>query len=207
MARFPSPSRRAMTFLIAAPFVVVACTGAVADDADAAVAPASPSRSADVVEPEAAAETERAGVATWLDIELTDASTGETFTLASLGGQVVALEPMAIWCTSCKVQQDNVAKAYEQIEAAGVRYVSLGIDPNEQAGALADYADRRGYEWSFVQAPREFARALNDLFGPQILSAPSTPLIVLDENGEVFAQEWGFHAPDKLLSILEGAAA
>jgi cytochrome oxidase Cu insertion factor (SCO1/SenC/PrrC family) len=206
--RFPSPSRRAMTFLIAAPFAVVACTGAVADDGDSrAAAAASLPATVEVADPQAAGDAEQAEATTWLDIELTDSVSGETFTLASLDGQVVAIEPMALWCTNCKVQQDNVAKAYDEIEASGVRYISLGIDPNENPASLATYADRRGYDWSFVQAPKEFSRALSDLFGPQILSAPSTPLIVLDESGEVFVQEWGFHGPDKLLSILDEATA
>ena len=58
-----------------------------------------------------------------------------------------------------------------------------------------------------MQSPVEFSRALSDLFGPQILSAPSTPLIVLDETGEAVIQEFGFHGPDKLLSILDEAAS
>ena len=40
-----------------------------------------------------------------------------------------------------------------------------------------------------------------------ILSVPSTPLIVLDENGEVFTQELGFHGPDKLREIFSEATA
>jgi hypothetical protein len=88
-----------------------------------------------------------------------------------------------------------------------VTHISLGIDPGESAQALAAYAERRGYPWTFVQSPRELSRALVDAFGPQILSAPSTPLIVLDANGEVAAQEFGFHGPDALLDILGEAAA
>jgi hypothetical protein len=72
---------------------------------------------------------------------------------------------------------------------------------------LATYAERRGYDWTFSQSPKEFSRALSDIFGPQILSAPSTPLIVLDANGEVVLQDFGFHGPDKLLEVLGEAAA
>ncbi len=58
-----------------------------------------------------------------------------------------------------------------------------------------------------MQSPVELSRELSDLFGPQILSAPSTPLIVLDADGEVFTQEWGFHGPEQLLGILNEASA
>jgi len=145
--------------------------------------------------------------ASWLDIELTDAETGEAFTLASLAGRVVAVEPMAIWCSNCKAQQDRVKSVYQDISGAGVTYISLGVDPGEDAEALARYADQRGYGWTFSQAPKSFSRALRDLFGSQVLSPPSTPLIVLDPSGEVAYQGFGSHAPDELLAILQDAAA
>jgi len=213
--RIPSPSRRLLGVLVAAPFVVAACTtasdtattaptdAAAASEEVAASRVPEPAPEAPSPEPEEA----EAEPAAWLDIELTDAASGETFTLASLEGEVVAIEPMAIWCSNCKAQQDNVKSAYPEIEGSEVTYISLGIDPGEDPKALAKYADRRGYDWTFVQSPVEFSRELNDLFGPQILSAPSTPLIVLDSSGGVFTQEWGFHDPERLLDILAEASA
>ncbi len=217
MNRIPSPSRRLLGVLVAAPFIVAACTTTASetaeptpDDAAAAteavteVAPEAAPEATEAEDVEAEAEAERAA---YLDIELTDAASGETFTLASLAGDVVAIEPMAIWCSNCKAQQDNVKEVYEDVAAAGVTYISLGIDPGENPDALAKYAEKRGYEWTFVQSPNEFSRALNDLFGPQILSAPSTPLFVLDASGEIVFQDFGFHCSDQLLGILEEAAA
>lgn len=211
MISIKAPSHRAMAFLIAAPLVVAACAGAVAEeDAETDTAAADPTAALEATPaadpPVEGTDEGSAEEPTWLDIELTDAVTGEPFTLASLSGQVVAIEPMAIWCTNCKVQQDNVKQAYPQIADDGVRYISLGVDPNENAGSLAKYADRREYPWTFAQSPVEFSRALSDIFGPQILSVPSTPLIVLDETGEVVVQEFGFHGPDRLLEILGEAA-
>ena len=221
MSTISPPTRRNLALLIAAPFILAACS-TIGSDANvapagsddpgaAAVASAEPALAS--AEPAAAsAETAVASVdptdaaAAWLDIELTDAETGEPFTLASLRGEVVAIEPMAIWCSNCKAQQDNVKRAYDDIQAAGVRYISLGIDPGEDPDALVRYAERNDYEWTFVQSPRELSRALSDDFGSQILSAPSTPLIVLDADGSVATQTFGFHGPDELLAILEQAA-
>ena len=211
MQHLTAPSRRLMSLLVAVPFVAAACSTAAVEPTDepALAAATDEAVTATVEEPaaEAAPAEEPAEPATWLDIELTDAASGEPFTLASLEGGIVAIEPMAIWCSNCKAQQDNVKEAYDQIEAAGVTFISLGIDPGENPDALAQYADRRGYPWTFVQSSTEFSRALNDLFGPQILSAPSTPLVVLDANGEVVFQDFGFHGPDKLLEILGEAGA
>ena len=218
MNRIPSPSRRLLGVLVAAPFIVAACTTTASESVEP-----EPTEAATVVEEvsteatteptseapmEESEEVEEAATETaaFLDIELTDAASGETFTLASLAGDVVAIEPMAIWCSNCKAQQNNVKDAYADIADAGVTYISLGIDPGENADSLAKYAERNGFEWTFVKSPTELSREFSDLFGAQILSAPSTPLIVLDANGEVFTQEWGFHDPDSLLEILGEAA-
>lgn len=208
----PSPSRARggdlLALLLAIPFVAAACTTAAGETPAPAITvePGATSASA-TADASAAAEASVEAAGSWLDLELTDAQTGEAFTLASLAGGVVALEPMAVWCTNCKAQQDNVKKAYAEIEASGVTYISLGIDPGESAEALARYADRRGYPWVFVQSSTELSRALVDEFGPQILSAPSTPLIVLDAEGGLAAQEFGFHGRDALLGILGEAAS
>ena len=215
MTHILSPARRWMAILAAAPFVLAACTTSASDDAGqgptaapsalpsatapslsdpAATAPVEPTPSAEAMDP-------------WLGIELTDAATGEKFTLASLAGGVVAIEPMAVWCSNCKAQQDDVKRAYEKIADQGVTYISLGVDPSEDAATLARYADQRGYDWTFSQAPKALSRELRDLFGPQILSPPSTPLIVLDAGGKVVYQGFGFHSPDELLGILADAAA
>jgi cytochrome oxidase Cu insertion factor (SCO1/SenC/PrrC family) len=213
------PSNRLVTMLVAAPFVIAACSGDDAGGATADPATAAPATTTAAPSEATGAGPEATDVArgatdeatstsgTWLDIELTDAETGEPFTLASLQGQVVAIEPMAIWCPSCKRQQDNVKAIYPDIEASGVRFISLGIDPAEDPDALARYAERNGYEWTFAPSPTEFSRALSDLFGAQILSAPSTPLIVLDADGELVSQLFGSHSPDQLRAILDEAAA
>ncbi|KPK07150.1 MAG: hypothetical protein AMJ56_13680, partial [Anaerolineae bacterium SG8_19] len=38
----------------------------------------------------------------WQQLTLTNARTGETFTLADFGGQTVFVEPMATWCSNCR---------------------------------------------------------------------------------------------------------
>lgn len=150
--------------------------------------------------------SQTATAAAWRDIELTDVETGDTFTVADLEGSVVAIEPMAVWCTQCKVQNDNFKQAYADLEAAGVHVISLGVEPNERPGALAEYADRRGYDWTFALSPIELSRALADQFTAQVLAVPATPLIVLSPEGEVVFQDFGFHGPESLIEITTAAA-
>ncbi len=49
----------------------------------------------------------------WFDMELTDAQTGETFTMNDYAGKVVLLETMAIWCPNCVVQANEVRNLHE----------------------------------------------------------------------------------------------
>ncbi len=199
MTRHPRLSLRALTILIAAPFIVVACTAAATDSGATPTA----TSSAGVTAASSATEAPATAAADiWRDIELTDAATGETFTLASLEGNLVAIEPFAVWCTNCTVQNDNVKAAYADLETTGIRWISLGVEPNEKPASLAKYAERREYPWTFAQSPIEFSRALNEIFGPQILSVPSTPLIVLDESGEIVLQDFGFHGPEALIDLV-----
>ncbi len=185
-------SMKGLTLAIGGVFLVVACSS----DPDPTPAPTEAAGSGP-----AATETPETAAADWRDIPLTNVSTGETFTLASLEGSVVALEPFAVWCTNCHVQQDNIQAAYDDLRAAGVEFVSIGVEPNESIGRLERYRDRSQYPWTFAQSPVELSRALADIFGPQILAVASTPLIILDEQGEIVFHDFGFHGPDALRRI------
>lgn len=206
----PQLHARPLPVVLAVTIVVAACSPSATVD-PSVEPPASGGTAATLQEQPAEAQptTEAPARPTdgWLAIGLTDVATGETFTLADLAGQVVAIEPMAIWCPNCKAQQDDVKRVYDEIADDGIRYISLGVDPNERAGQLARYAERHGYPWTFARSPVEMSRALSELFGPQILAVPSTPLIVLDENGEIVYQDFGSHGPDALPELFAEVAA
>jgi cytochrome oxidase Cu insertion factor (SCO1/SenC/PrrC family) len=140
--------------------------------------------------------------AAWRTSPLRDSRTGETFTINDLSGKVVAIEPMAVWCSSCKIQQREAASALAQLGDPDVVYVSLSVDPNELDKDLAAYADRLGFDWAFVVADAEVARSLADDFGPQVLSPPSTPLIIVAPDGTVVHQSFGIHGADDLVDLL-----
>lgn len=136
---------------------------------------------------------------TWRRAELVDVRTGEAFTVDALAGKLVVVEPMAIWCTTCAAQQAEVADALEALATDDLVFVSLDVDPNERAADLAEYADRAGFEWRFAVASREVARSLATTFGDQVLSPPSTPIIVVAPNGEVVDQGFGIKRSSELI--------
>lgn len=138
-----------------------------------------------------------------LALELTDVRSGETFTLAELAAEEgpVLLEPMAIWCTSCRAQQREVARAHE---TGSFTSVSLDVDLSEQPADLAAYAEREGFDWRFAMADAALYRLLQDRFTVAATNPPSTPLIVIEPDGTVRPLEFGtgIRSADQLLAEL-----
>jgi hypothetical protein len=122
----------------------------------------------------------------WRTAELRDVRSGETLVVNELvaAGRLVVIEPMAIWCTSCRTQQNEARTALAQLARDDIVYISLDVDPNETEPDLARYADERDYPWHFAVASREVARSLAQAFGDQVLSPPSTPKIVVQPAGQ-----------------------
>jgi hypothetical protein len=140
--------------------------------------------------------------AAWRTLPLQDSRTGETFTINDLHGTLVAIEPMAIWCSNCRIQQLEAAAALDAMADPDIVYISIDVDPNERVGDLAEYADRWGFTWRFVVAAPDVARSLADEFGPQVLSPPSTPLILVGPDGVVVHQSFGIHGAGDLVELL-----
>lgn len=139
--------------------------------------------------------------AAWRTTPLVDVRTGETFTVDGLEGDVVALETMAVWCSTCRIQQAEVATALDRLGSENMVVVSVDVDPNERAADLARYAEELGFDWRFAVAPSGFARSLAAEFGDQVLSPPATPVILLDPSGSVVDAHVGVRNADELTTL------
>ena len=124
-----------------------------------------------------------------LTTALTDVRSGETFTLGELAADgPILLEPMAVWCTNCRAQQHEVKRAHD---SSDFQSVSLDVDLSETPDALAEYADREGFDWRFAMADASLYRLLQERFGTAATNPPSTPLIVIEADGRVRPLEFG----------------
>ena len=137
----------------------------------------------------------------WHATSLTDARTGEVFTIDGLEGKLVALEPMALWCVNCRLQQHEVASALELAGHPDLVVISLDVDANEEPAALARYADDQEFSWRFAVASRDLARALAAAFGDQVLSPPSTPMILIAPDGSIIEQHLGIRGSADLADL------
>lgn len=140
---------------------------------------------------------------TWFSAELVDVSSGETLTVAGLRDKAVLVETMAIWCSNCLRQQQEVKKLHEMLgERDDLVTLVLDVDPNEDAGNLKDYVAKHGFTWNYVVAPREVAREIGQLYGDQFLNPPSTPMLIIDPSGEVHLLPFGRKTADDLQEAL-----
>ncbi len=139
---------------------------------------------------------------TWQTMALTNARSGETFTLADFAGKTVFVEAMATWCPNCRQQLANVKSAFERANADQVVFVAISVETDLAPTDLAKYADDNGFNWIFAVATPEMVQALAATFGQTIATPPSTPhfLILPDStHGELVT---GFESGDQILTNL-----
>jgi hypothetical protein len=139
----------------------------------------------------------------WFGIELVDVATGEGFTVNDFAGNVVLVEPMAQWCSTCRSQQDQVKKLHGLLgDSSDVVSISIDIDLNEDATTLKQYAVKRGYDWRMAVATKPLARALESQLGSQFLNPPSAPMLFVDRTGAVHALPFGLKSAEDLKAAL-----
>ncbi len=139
----------------------------------------------------------------WATIPLTDVRTGETFTLAGAGDRVVFVEPMAVWCPSCRAQQETAREALTGLDASRVTWIALDVDPNETPEMLARYADENDFPFVYAMAGTDLSRELADALGAQVLSPPSSPVIVIGTDGTVTLTEFGHKSQARIQELAQ----
>lgn len=111
----------------------------------------------------------------WKDVVLKDVITGENFKISDFKGKPILLESFAVWCPTCRQQQDKIKELHSQIGEAVVS-ISLDTDPNEDEQKIIGHINRYGYNWRFAISPKELTKGLIDEFGISVVNAPSAPL-------------------------------
>jgi thiol-disulfide isomerase/thioredoxin len=140
----------------------------------------------------------------WFKASLNDVNSDTSFSLTDFKGKVILVETMAIWCSNCLKQQGQVLALHDLVgERDDFVSVGLDIDPNENAEALKVFTGNHGFDWVYAVAPTEVAREIGQLYGDQFLNPPSTPMLIIDREGEAHPLPFGIKSADDLLDALQ----
>ncbi len=135
----------------------------------------------------------------WMDIELTDVATGQTFKISDFKGKPILLESFAVWCPTCLSQQRQINEL-KTSEGDAIIHISLDTDPNEDEAKVREHMEKYGFDWYFVVAPIELTEALIDEFGLTVVNAPSAPVILISEDQSARLLKNGVKSADALLA-------
>jgi len=135
----------------------------------------------------------------WMTAEVLDVNSGETFTVSDFEGKVVLVETLAMWCSNCMKQQQQVKLLHEKLSnETDFVSVGLGIDINENLDDLKQYTEKNGFDWVYTVATKEMAQEIGSLYGNQFLNPPSTPILLIDKSGEVHILPFGIKSAEDL---------
>ncbi|PKO02375.1 MAG: hypothetical protein CVU43_08070 [Chloroflexi bacterium HGW-Chloroflexi-5] len=141
---------------------------------------------------------------TWLTSELVNIKTGETFKLTDFAGKVVLVENLAMWCSSCLKQQEQVKLLHEQLgEDSGLISIGLDVDQNEEAEDLKKYVESNGFDWIYTIPSLEIVREIANLYGANFLNPPLTPILIIDRQGVVHPMNMGLKSAEDLKLFIE----
>jgi thiol-disulfide isomerase/thioredoxin len=144
-------------------------------------------------------------MADWLGTSLVDARSGQAFKLSDFSGKVVLVETMAVWCTNCFAQQQQIQSLHGML-ANNKDFVSVSfdIDPNETSDILKKYADANsGFDWMYAIAPADLARTIGKTYGDQFLNPPSTPILIIDRHGVAHPLPFGLKTAGDLMKAVQ----
>lgn len=140
----------------------------------------------------------------FFDVSLTNVNTGESFKISDFAGKVVLIENLAMWCPSCKKQQEQV-KILNEALGMHSDLISIGfdVDPNENAADLKKYTDRNGFDWVYAVPPQGVLNEISKLYGANFLNPPSTPIFIIDRKGGVHPMPFGIKSADDLQKFID----
>jgi peroxiredoxin len=140
----------------------------------------------------------------WMAAELVNVKTGQSFKIADFQGKVVLVETLAVWCSNCLRQQNEVKALHGALPSRDdLVSVGLGIDLQESGEALKVFTDKHGFDWHYAIATPDVAREIGNLYGAQFLNPPSTPMLVIDKQGQAHPLPFGIKSAEALEQALE----
>lgn len=138
----------------------------------------------------------------WRDIEFQDVETGECLTISQFSGEKLFLESFAVWCPTCKQQQDRI-QTLEQENPGLISSISFDTDFQEDVEQVIEHKNEHGYDWIFTLSPKELTESLIDEFGISVVNAPGAPVVLICEDQSARLLPRGLKSVEKLKEEIE----
>jgi len=126
----------------------------------------------------------------WASLPVTNAISGESFSLADYAGKTIYVEPFATWCSNCRAQLGNVSAANAQL-GEEVVFIALSVETNLSPADLQTYQAQTGYDMTFAVATPELLAELVNAFGRTVANPPATPHFIIRPDGSISGLETG----------------
>ena len=133
----------------------------------------------------------------WMNVELTDVATGNTFAISDFAGKPVLVEFFAVWCPVCTRQQEETKKL-EEMEGHDIVSIAVNIDSGEDEDFVRKHVERHGFDWHYAVARADFGKSLTDDFGISIVHPPSAPMVLICPDQTVYKLGTGVKSADYL---------
>ena len=141
---------------------------------------------------------------TWFMLELKDVNSAETFSINDFSGKVVLIETLATWCSNCLKQQQEVVLVHDHFSGnPDLITIGLDIDLNENESTLSAYTAKHGFTWKYAVASEAVALEISTNYGNQFLNPPSTPILMIDKEGNSYPLRFGIKSAEELIREIE----
>jgi len=185
------------TILISLMFLVAACSGTQSQTQTAPIAGGSSEASG----------SSSGSIPLWMDAELKDVRTGQTFKISDFDGKPVLVESFAVWCPIC-TQQQKESKKLEAEAGNEIVSVSINTDPNEDEERVRSHITRNDFTWLYAISPIEVTRSLIDQFGRQVVNVPLAPIILVCPDQSTKLLSFGVKSAERLKAeVKQGCSA
>jgi len=136
----------------------------------------------------------------WREVTLKDILTNHEYKVSDYEDKVVVLETFAVWCPTCRKQQEEIKELIESGDDS--IHISLDIDPNEDEEKVKNHANKNGFDWIFSVAPVSLTKDLIEEFGPTVANAPQAPTIIICPGGSAQLLKNGVKSADELAEVI-----
>ncbi len=134
----------------------------------------------------------------WRNYSLETVESGKQFTFETLEKPLL-IESFAVWCPTCTKQQKEIKELHNR---TNITSVSIDVDPNEDRRQVIQHKRENNFDWRYTISPSELTRTLTAKFGNSIANPPSTPVILVCDNGSRKLEN-GVKTSDQLIQEVE----